>query len=306
MNMLTNWSNDHTEAFQKSALTFKHELNATGLFSDEALIKLLEKHPANEIDVCAMPFPGQERFRTGDFRGADGATLLKIAKTGEIWINLRRAMNLHPEYKAVLDDMYNGISEKTGVNALNPRGGILISSPRAKVPYHFDKTETILWHIRGKKSLYLYPRTEEFLSNEACENSIINLISDDVPYSEDFEKGVQIFDLEENQGITWPLNSPHRVVNSTFCVSVTTEYSTSESLRKNANMFLNATLRGRFGLNPNYYTDGEFKRTIKSVLGRVLQKSGAGITIDPEDHVTFKVVTGQPSIQDVEPYQRDF
>jgi len=306
VNMITNWSDSHTESFQKTAMTFKHKLHDTGLFTDEALIKLLDKHPSHEMDVCAMPFEGEDHFRTGDFREADGKTLLEIAKTGEIWINLRRAMNIHPEYKAVLDEMYGGISDKTGTGTVNPRGGILISSPKAKVPYHFDKTETILWHIRGKKSLYLYPRTEEFLSEEAYEEAIINEICDDVPYDESFEKNVQIFDLEENQAITWPLSSPHRVINSTFCVSVTTEYSTAESARKTANMYMNATLRRKFGMSPNYRRDGNLKRNVKSVLGRILKKSGLGSKVDPIDNVTFKVVAGDLFIHDVSPYVRDF
>ena len=78
MNMLTNWSELHSEKFQKSALTFRHDLNATGLFTDDALIALLEKHPSEEMDVCAMPLPGDTAFRTGDFRKADGKTLLDI------------------------------------------------------------------------------------------------------------------------------------------------------------------------------------------------------------------------------------
>lgn len=305
MNMLTDWSNDHSEKFQKSALTFSHSLKETGLFTDEALIALLEKHPNEEMDVCAMALPGDTAFRTGDFRDADGATLLKIAKTGAIWINLRRAMNIHPEYKAVLDKMYGGLSHETGFSAVNPRGGILISSPRAVVPYHFDKTETILWHVRGKKSLLLYPLNDEYFPEEAYEESIIS-ISDDLPYDPKFEQGVQRFDLEENQAITWPLNSPHRVINSTFCVSVTTEYSTAESGRKNAAILTNATLRRKLGMNPKYANDGTVKRAVKSVFGRVLKKTGVASKADETDYVTFKVVTGGDDIVDVKPFVRDF
>jgi len=306
VNMLIDWSDTHTAAFQKSAMTFKHGLNATGLFTDEALIKLLDKHPSQELDVCAMPFPGEIHFRTGDVREADGKTLLAIAKTGAIWINLRRAMNIHPEYKAVLDEMYGGLADKVGLSSLNPRGGILISSPKAKVPYHFDKTETILWHVRGKKRLYLYPESEEFLSDEAYEDSLVNVLSDDVPYNESFEKGVQVFDLEPDQAITWPLNSPHRVVNSSYCVSVTTEYSTAESVRKNANIYLNATLRRKLGMDPSYRRDGEIKRTVKSVFGRVLKKTGMGAYEPFKDNVTFKILAGDLNIHDVDPYPRDF
>ena len=305
MNMLANWSENHTEKFQKSALTFKHSLNSTGLFTDEALIKLLEKHPNEEIDVCAMPLEGDTAFRTGDFRDCDGATLLKIAKTGAIWINLRRAMNIHPEYKTVLDQMYGGLSHETGFSAVNPRGGILISSPRAVVPYHFDKTETILWHVRGKKSLLLYPLNDEYFPEEAYEEAIIS-ISDDLPYHPKFEQGVQRFDLEEDQAITWPLNSPHRVINSTFCVSVTTEYSTAESGRKNAAILTNATLRRKLGMNPKYANDGTVKRAVKSVFGRVLKKTGVASKADETDYVTFKVISGGNDIVDIKPFVRDF
>ena len=306
MNMLTDWSDNHSEKFQKSALTFTHKLNETGLFTDEALISLLEKHPSTEMDVCAMALPGDTAFRTGDFRNADGKTLLSIAKTGAIWINLRRAMNIHPEYQAVLDEMYGGLSDKAGLAAVNPRGGILISSPRAKVPYHFDKTETILWHVRGKKSLLLYPLNDEYFPEEAYEESIINALSDDLPYDPKFEQGMQKFDLEENQAITWPLNSPHRVINSTFCVSVTTEYSTAESGRKNAAMLTNATLRRKFGMNPRYADDGKTKRALKSAFGRVLKKTGIGAKTDDIDYVTFKVEKGATDIVDVEPFVRNF
>ena len=306
MNMLTDWSEGHSKKFQKSALTFKHQLNETGLFTDEALIALLEKHPSAEMDVCAMPLPGDTTFRTGDFRSADGKTLLAIAKTGAIWINLRRAMNIHPEYKTVLDQMYGGLSDETGFSAVNPRGGILISSPRAVVPYHFDKTETILWHVRGKKSLLLYPLNDDYFPEEAYEESIINALSEDLPYDPKFEQGMQKFDLEENQAITWPLNSPHRVINSTFCVSVTTEYSTTESGRKNAAMLTNATLRRKLGMNPKYANDGTVKRALKSVFGRVLSKTGMASKVQDIDYVTFKVESGVKDIIDVEPYVRDF
>ena len=306
MNMLTDWSDSHSKKFQKSALTFKHDLNATGLFTDAALIALLEKHPSEEMDVCAMAHPGDTAFRTGDFRKADGKTLLEIAKTGAIWINLRRAMNIHPEYKQALDDMYASLSEKTGLKTFNPRGGILISSPRAVVPYHFDKTETILWHVRGKKSLLLYPLNDEYFPEEAFEETLINPISDDLPYKPEFEKGVQTFKLEEDQAITWPLNSPHRVINESFCVSVTTEYSTAESGRKNSAMLTNATLRRKFGLSPSYARDGKMARFTKSVFGRVLKKTGLGAKINETDYVTFEVIKGDKDIREVTPFERNF
>ena len=148
--MLTDWTDANTAAFQKEIMGFSHSLRATGLFTDEALIDLLERHPSEKMDVCTMSSPDHpvypNRFRTGDFRNVPGKTLLDAAKAGRLWINLREAMNVHPEYKRALDAMYGELAENTGKQAFKPRGGILISSPIARVPYHFDKTETLLWH----------------------------------------------------------------------------------------------------------------------------------------------------------------
>jgi hypothetical protein len=310
-NMITDWTDEKTAQFQKEILTFKHRLSETGLFTDEALIALLENHPSHMLDVCTMGTPDDpnypNKFRTGDFRNVSGETLLNAAKAGTVWINLRRAMNVHAEYKETLDKIYADLSELTGKSVYNANGGILISSPMARVPYHFDKTETILWHVRGKKRMYIYPMTPEFISDESHENTLTNYLDDDLPYFDYFEDHATIIDFEEDQAAAWPLNSPHRVDNQAFCVSVTTEYSTRESAMKNAAMITNATLRHRFGMNPSYTNDSQVARQLKSVFGRVIKKAKLVPDTSGVDLVTFRIDPDTPGyIVDTEPFERNF
>ena len=311
MTMLTDWDETHTKGFQKEIISFGHALEGTGLFSDEALIELLEKHPQDKLDVCTMGDPEHplypNKFRTGDFREADGKTILDAAKAGRVWVNVRQAMNVHPEYKAVLDQMYGGIAERTGNKTYSANGGILISSPVARVPYHFDKTETILWHVRGEKRMYLYPLTPDFIPDRAYEAAVSNMLEDDLPYTHDFDEQATVIDLQPGQALTWPMNQPHRVDNKTFCVSVTTEYSTVASGRRNAAMIANATLRAKFGANPSYWNASPSERYVKSILGRVIKKSGLAHKVQQADLVTFKLdPTVSDFVVDVEPYERSF
>lgn len=311
MSILKDWNESHTQKFQKEIMTFNHGLAETDLFTDEALITLLEKHPSHLLDVNSMgdsdhpEYPN--KFRTGDFRNIPGKVLLEAAKAGRVFINLRQAMNVHPEYKEVLDKMYGGIAEKTGNKAYTPNGGILISSPISQTPYHFDKTEVILWHIRGAKRIVVYPRTEKFIPDHAYESAVTNLIDDDLPYDKSFDREATIVDLKPGQALTWPLNSPHRVDNSAFCVSVTTEYSTRESGMKNAAMVTNATLRHKFGMDVSYTKDGKATRQIKSIFGRVLKKTGIAHKTVTKDMVTFTIDPKDPDfVVDVEPFERNF
>ncbi|NNE57414.1 MAG: hypothetical protein HKN36_04840 [Hellea sp.] len=311
MRMLTDWTEGHSRRFQRQVLTFRHDLESTGLFSDEALIRLLEKHPSEMLDVCSMDenpdprYPNQ--FLTGDFRDVPGKTLLDAAKAGRVWINVRKAMNIHREYKAVLDQMYGELTQKSGRRAFNAKGGILISSPISQTPYHFDKTQTLLWHIRGQKRLYIYPLKKKFISDEDYEAIITNALLDDLPYDESFDQEAKIIDLEPGQAACWKLNAPHRVDNQSFCVSVTTEYSTLNTGIKNANMIANAALRSKFGMTPSYEKDGITKRVVKTGLGVALRKMGYVSKDNAPDMVRFKI---DPEVKGfvvpTQPFERNF
>jgi len=309
-NMLTDWTEDKTANFQKAIVGFRHALSETGLFSDEALLELLAAHPSEMLDVCTMSMNHPKypnRFRTGDFRDADPQTLLNAAKSGKVWINVRNAMNIHANYRGVLERIYGDLARHTGNAAFNAKGGVLISSPVAKVPYHVDKTETILWHVRGSKRIYLYPMEDDFIPETSYEATLTDLINDDLPYDASMDRSATVIDLQEGQALSWPLNSPHRVENSTFCVSVTTEYSTRESALKNSAMMTNAMLRARFGLNPSFAEDGPIKRKTKSVMGRALNKAGLIPKTTAPDMVTFRI---DPDVDgylvETDPYVRDF
>lgn len=309
--MLDGWTDDHTARFQNDILTFRHRLAETGLFTDAALIDLLERHPANMLDVCTMGATNDplypNKFRTGDFRDASAADLLAAAKAGSIWINVRKAMNIHADYNAVLKQMYGGLSEATGNRAFNANGGVLISSPVARVPYHFDKTEVILWHVRGQKTVHVWPVSQEFIPDRAVEATLTNMIEDDLPYTAAFEDHSTVLRLQPGQGATWPLNAPHRVDNETFCVSVTTEYSTTESATKSAAMMTNATLRRFFGMNPLYERDGVVSRRLKSIAGRVIRKTPLALNMTGADMVTFKIdASVEGYLANVEPFERNF
>ena len=307
--MITNWTDEHTAKFQKDMFTVKHNLNETGLFTDEALVELLDKHPRSHLDVCTIADHDvyQAKFRTGDVRDVDGKTLIEAARAGSIWMNLREAMNMHSEYKLVLDAMYADLAKLSGKRQFNARGSVLITCPTAQTPYHCDPTETILWHVHGKKRMYLYPRTEEYLPDEGYERVLYCDNEDYLPYDEKLEHGATVFDLTENDMITWPLNAPHRVENSSFCVSVTAEYASPQSGFKNAVMYTHAVMRQKAGLTPSWGTTSYPGKVVKAVTGRVLRKAGVLSSMKEQDEVTFTIDKSSPGyIKDITPFARNF
>jgi len=309
MSVLKNWTDTHTKNFNKDIVCVNHNLESTGLFTDDALAEMLDNHPDNMLDVCTMSkdkmYPN--KFRTGDFRGCDGKSLIEMVKEGKLYINARRAMNLHPEYNKILQKMYDELSEKTGNKEFNANGGILISSPIAKVPYHTDRQHVVLWHIRGTKRVYVYPMTSKFMSDTSYEAVVTSTLFDDLPYKDAFDDAATVLTLKGGEMACWQLNQPHRVVNETFCVSIASEYSNRESALKNSAMFAQAAMRSKFGSKPVWQDTAPSIRLAKAVAGKVLKKSGIYKTRTTPDFVTFKVDKSAPGyIVDIDPVPRDF
>lgn len=297
MELLESWTQEQRDGYGKEIAVAKHYLEETGLFSDEALIRLLDKHPNHLIDFQYVENDPDhpDRQVTVDFSGADGATMLKVAKTdARVWLNLREAMNVHPEYQKVYDQLLDELEEKTGKSKAmrNCRGGLLISSPTAATPYHSDPTTTLLWHIRGHKKAWVYPVTEEFLPDTEYEKIIIGEVDEDVRFSYEMDKGALLgpADLMGGEMVSWPHPSPHRVENRTFCVSMVMEFSTSESAFRNAGSFTNAWLRRRFGAKPKPWIQTPmFVKLMKVGLGRILRKVGTRKKFRRTDWVHYKL-----------------
>jgi len=234
-------------------------------------------------------------------------TLIEAVKAGSIWMNVRKAMNVHDDYNKILTQMYSELADISGHKTYTANGGILISSPTAKVPFHFDATETILWHVRGHKRMYLYPDTEKFLSDKEYEKLMFTVSEDYLPYDRSMDEAATCFDLHDDEMITWPLNKPHRVENMSYCVSVTTEYTTRESMLKNSAMYANAVLRHKFGIKPSWRNASLPEKITKAALGSALRKFGVLDEMQAVDMVSFTVDKNAPNyIRDIQPFERSF
>jgi hypothetical protein len=311
MRIMDEWSAFQSKQYGSHIQTFRHYLRETGLFEDDALAALLDRHPTELIDVCTMThhpdFP--DRHSTVDFRGCSGADLITLAKEGRLWINVREAMSRDPEYMAVMDRTYAELAENSGEHRIrhNCRGGILISSPTAKVPYHCDPTVTLLWHIRGQKRVFVYPTTETFRPEHAYEAILLGEEDQDLPYQPEFEKEAKVFDLEPGTLVSWPHTSPHRVENQTFCISMVMEFSTYASSNRNACMYVNGLMRRRLGQGPSYEASHLIERALKIPAGHALRRLGAHKDFIRQDWVRFKL-DGETdeALRAIEPVLRDF
>jgi hypothetical protein len=248
---LPDWTDQQYHALENDILLAPHLLHESGLFSDENLIRLLDKHPLRDLGINTMGYSHTEfEWREGDRNGVPSDVLLDLVKRGRLWINLRKVLVHHAEVKEAVDSIYDELERQAPPFKAEQRSAnLLISSPGALVHYHLDTPVNMLWHIRGMKRVWVYSLDPKLVSQENIEGIFSGEFAEDLPYENWYDDYAQVFDVQPGQMLTWPQNTPHRVTNlDGMNVSLSTEHKNTRALRRGNVHLANQFLRRTFGL----------------------------------------------------------
>jgi hypothetical protein len=248
--IISNWEPRHEMLFGNNAIKLNHRLADTGLFTREALGRLIERCPVEELDIAARSPEKDNPARLLGIRGnASGEEVIAAIERGKMWMNIRRVMDWDPEYRNLLNAVFDELQNRIpGFKTSKRNLGVLISSPNQKVYYHTDIQGQSLWQIEGSKRLYLYPITGIFAQPRSIEATLLRE-TDDMPYQNWFDEFATPYDLVPGEMLTWPLYAPHRVENhNSLNISVTMEHWTKEIWNAYAVNYGNGVLRRTFGL----------------------------------------------------------
>jgi hypothetical protein len=235
----------------KQAQTHPHTLVEQGFATDESLAAILDRYPAELFDINLYDYDddGQVSLRTGARGRLDGGELLAAIQQGRLWVNMREVETGWPElWAAAIAEFAKVQAAYPGMRAVKNAGQLILSSPKARVPYHFDPAGVVLFHMRGRKRVYVYPGDEGHLPETNMEQVVARQTTEELPYTLAFEQDAQVMDLEPGQALTWPIYAPHRVENlDRFCVSLSMDFQTWPSRFRNGALYTNAVLRSRGG-----------------------------------------------------------
>lgn len=229
----------------------KHRLLDTGLFEDAKLVELFDRHRPHELLVYRMgdDHRNLDDFQLGDRGKLTASELLEAVYQGTLWLNVINMTKNDAVFKQLVDRIYDELEATLpGFETVQRSANLLISSPTAKVYYHADAPLNMLWHVRGRKRVWVYPGDERFAPQEWVEMLFTRESDDDLPYRPELDRYATPYDLEPGDMLTWPQNTPHRVDNlEGLNVSLTTEHYTPAALRKRVTYLANRYFREWLG-----------------------------------------------------------
>ncbi|MFN2546649.1 MAG: cupin-like domain-containing protein [Myxococcales bacterium] len=239
-------------AFGKAPLLARHDLHDSALFSDDSLIELLDRHPRDFVYAIATGGdPAREENRLAAHDGVSGRELLAAVRRGRFWLNVTR-VNRDATFRALIDQLYGELAKAVpGFRPQKTQGSLLVSSPRAVVYLHADAPPNVLWQVRGRKKIWIYPALDErFLPRADLEDILASARHEYLPYRAEFDAHATCYDLGPGDLVTFPQNAPHRVTNlDSLNVALSTEHFTAQSRARIRVYCANRFLRIRFGLS---------------------------------------------------------
>jgi len=293
-----------TADVEHAILPFNHALHGTALFTDEALIRLIDTHPREDLHIHHMRGTCENPVHIdADIGALTGEQVLAAIQRGKIWLSVVHIEESHAEYARLLNELYDELEAQSAIRTLRHTrlANLLISSPAAEVFYHADAQPNVLWHIRGRKKMIVYPPWDaRFLSADNRELCLLGMLMDDV-YRPELEAHAVTFDMRPGDAVTWPQSTPHRVVNvEGLNVSISSEHHTRISKRRQRVAAANWFLRNRFGLpTRSLETGGVSALTKRSVYlacraaGKLMGRD-ALVPVDPEVAATIRLDPADP------------
>lgn len=271
------WEKETLNDFTKNDQLANHNLHNHPLFSDEGLIKIIDAHPKDRLEVFTMgynPIAWGEWY-LGRYKDLDGRALMEAVKAGRIWLNLRKCNCEESEVTDLCSQLFNEIKDHTNVATMKHDMGLLISSPNAHVFYHADMPLVMLVQIRGIKKVYLYPPNAPFINDNSLEGIALKEKDEQLQYNQDWDKDAYIHDLKPGEFLTWRQNAPHRIINHD-CVNVSfsIEFLTPRAAWRANLLYANGCLRRYFGLKPSIESSLKILEPIKIIYARIVKLLG--------------------------------
>jgi len=297
--VISNWQPHHEALFGRHTIKLNHTLIETGMFTREAVAKLIERCPVEELGLVSRIYgeDGSQTRSFGELGNASGMEAIEAIERGKIWMNIRRIMDWAPEYRALLDRIFGEFESRVpGLKTNKHNMGVLVSSPNARVFYHADIQGQSLWQIEGSKRVFIYPTTEHFVSPQNIEKILLRETDEDMAFKPWYDEHATILDLNPGEMTTWPLYAPHRVDNhDSLNISVTMEHWTKPIWNSYAVHYGNGVLRRTLGFGYRSTNDSGFHVYPKAAAAFVWKKIGKQTVGDVDKRRAFRIDANSPS-----------
>ena len=272
------WSEAEYASFGLVGQVGRHRYHESPLFERDALVALLDDYPRRWLQAFTM---GTDPARADQWRcvdiadGTSGEALWAAVERGRLWLNVTHVEEASAGIGRLIRGMYEHLGRRCP-HLRNPSAHystLLISSPGAQVYYHLDAEPNMLWHLAGRKRLWLYPAMDlDFVPQGHLEDIFAGEVDENLPFDPAFDGAAREHLLEPGDVASWPHNAPHRIENVDMNVSLATSYRTPATYRREYVQLANRFVLRNLGVRRRRMDEDGVRPALKRFAFRAANK----------------------------------
>ena len=244
---LTIDADEFDRSFARASSAIRHALADHPLFSLEAIARLADRLPPDQLRRERGDLPLDDRGYVDVGAGAPSETVLGIERNG-FRVTLREIQSDHeygPLIAACQQEIASILGSREG-GVYRPSGYIFVTAPCGTTPMHFDGEHSFLLQIRGHKKVHTVPRVQP----EAIQLELDRYYDGEPCRFDDMLESAECFEIGAGEGVYFPSFVPHWVTTGpTASVSFSLPFYTHFSRRAEDVNRINKRLR-KLGLSP--------------------------------------------------------
>jgi hypothetical protein len=244
---LLHWDFSRHVAVGRDVVEATHRLAELPIASDQELCELLQRLPRSAIVVHAMgsnpAHPSQ--WQTGTAGDLPAREIVNAIARGQLWVTAAAVDQHDPFVARLVDRLTQELCQcHVGLRLIEPHADLVISSPSSQLYYGCDVRPSVLWHLRGRMRLRIYPNHSRFLNAEDLERVARRQVRQNLYFEPALDGQSRVFDMQPGQLISWPHPLPYRIENTEgMNVALRLTFHTKQSLRLANVVLANQILR---------------------------------------------------------------
>lgn len=262
---------------------FTHKMHEHPLLKFEELSKLALRHPTVKYHSAKL-----ERTQSLETVVKDRPSemnleeaLANISTSGSfVFIqNIQNDKLYGPFVNEILDELEKDV-HKSHRNMRKRQAWVFITSPGGVTPYHRDQESSHYFHIKGKKTFWLWdPNDREVVTQEENEyfHGVYGLSKTN--YKEALMSKATEYTIYPGDGIFFPYTAPHMVENGSdeYSISISFTHMTDEDFNVRRINKMNQLIR-KLGFKPTDAGHSKILDALKLIGHKILRTTLGPIT----------------------------
>lgn len=266
---------DFASAYPESPKALRHGLHEHALLTLDALADLSGALDPSAIEYNRGDLPVGIDPRDVPANGLAIAETIRTIDENGSWMVLKNIETV-PAYRALLMDLLGELEPSvraTTGEMLTPQGFIFISSPGAVTPFHFDPEHNILLHLRGSKTMTVYPAGDARFAPDTAHETYHAGGHRNLDWDDSFEGAGLSVPLNPGDAIYVPVMAPHWVkVADKAAISLSITWRSDWSYRESEARRTNGLLR-KAGIAPDAPPRWPEQARLKSLFWRAARRA---------------------------------